>query len=126
MSKYSFFIMLLLCCCFQLKAQQVSQKVLRSKWVKIMANDSSYNFLEAQKEFQSFYTAFLKEERKQVKIYVFFRKTPWSIIVQFRTQINFNYLIPCNYILQVKIVSLIKFLLMIFSHSRKRLQSFLF
>ena len=57
--------MLLLCCCFQLNAQQVSQKILRSKWVKIMANDSSYNFLEAQKEFQGFYTAFLKEERKE-------------------------------------------------------------
>ena len=57
--------MLLLCCCFQLNAQQIPQKVLRSKWVKIMVNDSSYNYLEAQKEFLSFYSGFLKEERKE-------------------------------------------------------------
>ena len=30
-----------------------------------MSNDSSYNFLEAQKEFQSFYTEYLKEQHKE-------------------------------------------------------------
>ena len=49
----------------QLNAQQIPQKVQRSKWVKIMANDSAYNFLEAQKEFQVFYTAYLKEQHKE-------------------------------------------------------------
>ena len=50
---------------FQLNAQQIPQKVQRSKWVRIMSNDSSYNFLEAQKEFQSFYTEYLKEQHKE-------------------------------------------------------------
>ena len=49
----------------QLNAQQVSQRVKRSKWVKIMDNDSSYNYLEAQKEFQVFYTEYLKEKNKE-------------------------------------------------------------
>ena len=30
-----------------------------------MSNDSSYNFLEAQKEFQHFYTDFLNEKKKE-------------------------------------------------------------
>lgn len=30
-----------------------------------MSNDSSYNYLEAQKEFQSFYADYLKEQRKE-------------------------------------------------------------
>ncbi len=65
MSKFFFLIFLLFVCTFHLKAQEVSQKVQRSTWVKIMSNDSSYNYLEAQKEFQSFYTGFLKEKKKE-------------------------------------------------------------
>ena len=57
--------MLLLICSFQLKAQQVPQKVQRSKWVKIMANDSAYNYFEAQKEFQSYYAEYLKEKKRE-------------------------------------------------------------
>lgn len=65
MNKIFFSIVLLFVCSFHLKAQQVSQKVQRSAWVKIMSNDSSYNYLEAQKEFQIFYTDFLKEKKKE-------------------------------------------------------------
>ena len=49
----------------QLSAQQIPQKVQRSKWVKIMTNDSVYNYLEAQKEFQAFYTGYVKEKNRE-------------------------------------------------------------
>lgn len=65
MTKIFFSILLLSICSLPLNAQQVSQKVQRSTWVKIMSNDSSYNFLEAQKEFQHFYTDFLNEKKKE-------------------------------------------------------------
>ncbi len=65
MNKVFFSVVLLFICCFHLKAQQVPLKVQRSVWVKIMSNDSSYNYLEAQKEFQNFYTGYLKEKKKE-------------------------------------------------------------
>ncbi|MEP7165676.1 MAG: hypothetical protein ABI741_13335 [Ferruginibacter sp.] len=65
MNRYCFSMILLLLCSSQLSAQQVSQKILRSKWVKIMSNDSSYNYLEAEKEFEGFYTDFLAEKKKE-------------------------------------------------------------
>ena len=65
MRKLLFSITLFLVTFLQLKAQQVPQRVQKSKWVKIMSDDSSYNFLEAQKEFQSFYSDYLKERNKE-------------------------------------------------------------
>ena len=32
-----------------------------------MSNDSSYNYLEAQKEFQGFYTEFLNEKKRELR-----------------------------------------------------------
>jgi hypothetical protein len=43
------------------------QKILQSKWVKIMQNDSLGNYIEAEKDFQKFYTAYLKKEAKELK-----------------------------------------------------------
>lgn len=67
MKKLLFSTTLLFISFLQLNAQQIPQKVQRSKWVKIMANDSSYNFLEAQKEFEAFYKDYLKEMNKEQK-----------------------------------------------------------
>lgn len=57
--------MMFLFCSFQLMAQQVPQKIQRAKWYRIMSNDSSYNYLEAQKEFQGFYKEYLAEQKKE-------------------------------------------------------------
>lgn len=65
MKKIIFPILLTLIFSYQLNAQQITQKVQKSTWVKIMSNDSSYNYLEAQKEFQSFYKDFLKEKKRE-------------------------------------------------------------
>jgi len=58
-------MILLLACSLQLSAQQVPQKIQRATWYRIMSNDSSYNYLDAQKEFQGFYKEYLAEQRKE-------------------------------------------------------------
>ncbi len=52
-------------CLSQVKAQNVPQKIQKSKWVQIMSNDSSYNYFEAREEFKKYYTQFLKEKKKE-------------------------------------------------------------
>ena len=44
----------------QSKAQ--SQKVLNSKWVKIMQDESSASFLEAENDFKKYYASYLKKK----------------------------------------------------------------
>ena len=41
-----------------------NQKILQSKWVKIMQHESSGNFIEADNDFQKFYTSYLKKKIK--------------------------------------------------------------
>lgn len=65
MNKHWLLILLILACSLQLNAQQVSQKIQRATWYKIMSNDSSYNYLDAQKEFQGFYKEYQAEQKKE-------------------------------------------------------------
>ena len=67
MVKLFFTLIFLLFAIVQLNAQQIPQKVQRSTWVKIMSNDSAYNYLEAQKEFQNFYKEYLNEKKRELK-----------------------------------------------------------
>jgi hypothetical protein len=48
----------------QLQAQDIPQKLLDEKWVKIMANDSMANFPEADAAFQKYYASYIKEKKK--------------------------------------------------------------
>jgi hypothetical protein len=46
-------------------AQNIPNKLKQARWVKIMSNDSSYNYLEAEAEFQKYYNSYQKEKRKE-------------------------------------------------------------
>lgn len=48
-------------------AQDLPSKLKQAKWVRIMTDDSTYNYLEAEAEFQKFYAAFQKEKIKEAK-----------------------------------------------------------
>ncbi|MES2772616.1 MAG: hypothetical protein V4722_00435 [Bacteroidota bacterium] len=48
-------------------AQGISSKLKQAKWVKIMANDSLYNYFEAEAEFKKFHVSFLKEKMREEK-----------------------------------------------------------
>lgn len=52
--------------CFFAKAQRLPQKLQNATWVKIMSDESAYNFLDAEKEFQIFFAAFQKERKKEI------------------------------------------------------------
>ena len=41
-----------------------SQKLLQSKWIKIMQNETGANYFEADKDFEKFYTSYLKKQIK--------------------------------------------------------------
>lgn len=65
MRKFILFSIFTSICFLQSKAQDIPQKVQRSKWVQIMSNDSAYNYFEAREEFKKYYTQFLKEKKKE-------------------------------------------------------------
>ena len=47
------------------QAQQAPQKVRESTWARISANDTTVNFFDAQKDFEKFYTKYLKEKNRE-------------------------------------------------------------
>ncbi|MBS1733251.1 MAG: hypothetical protein JST02_08145 [Bacteroidetes bacterium] len=61
-----FLLALLTGFCFFAKAQRLSQKLQNATWVKIMSDETTYNFLDAEKEFQVFFAAFQKERKKEI------------------------------------------------------------
>ena len=61
-----FLLALLTGVCFFAKAQRLSQKLQNATWVKIMSDETTYNFLDAEKEFQVFFAAFQKERKKEI------------------------------------------------------------
>lgn len=66
MCKRIFIAALLSFFCFFVKAQQLPQKLQGATWVKIMGDESAYNFLAAEKEFQVFFANFQKERKKEI------------------------------------------------------------
>lgn len=56
----------MLCAAFlHTHAQEIPQKLKQAKWVKIMSNDSTYNFFEAEAEFQKYHASYLKEKKRE-------------------------------------------------------------
>lgn len=49
---------------FFANAQELPSKVKQSTWYKIMSNDSSYNYLVAEAEFQEFFTAHQQQKQR--------------------------------------------------------------
>lgn len=47
------------------QAQIVSQKVRESTWARISANDTTVNYFVAQKDFEKFYSKYLKEKNRE-------------------------------------------------------------
>jgi hypothetical protein len=65
MKKSLLLVLLLFMLSARVHAQNIPAKLKQAKWVKIMSNDSSYNYLEAEAEFQKYYNSYLKEKRKE-------------------------------------------------------------